>query len=369
MKRLAGLCVLLLMSAALIVPGLAAAQNTPPVQLIQVTGEQVIARLSPDGHTLAAIDNIQVHADYQVVPLHLPIQLVDLDTGKVLWLTGFTDHAWDIAFTPDGTRLISLHGNGEIIVWDVASRIAIADYHGMPGMRGIAVLPDGNSAVIRLATQYALLSRWDLTNGTITGLWTMPYQTYAEFQAQMSNGNIPDGVAALTAAPDGTWIAVASFYGRIWHWDVATGQPTVLVDTQNTLPMFNIRNLNFTADGSTLIYLDNQASVINVVDTASGDVKESIPANTRFEPAVSADGSRMIWLDKDSKTLTQWDNGTVTDLGIDLSSLTLPDGVSLAPSSPTPALFLTPDGTRLIFTGFFAPGLGANVIAVIDLAR
>jgi WD40 repeat protein len=366
MKRLVVVCVLLLMSAALIVPGMAAAQNAP-VQLIPVTGEQVISALSPDGHTLAVIDNINLHNNYEVIPLHLPIQLVNLDTGKVLWLSGFTDNAWDVAFTPDGARLVSLHGNGEIFVWDIASRTEIEHFWGLPGMRGIAILPDGNTAIIRLPTLWAQLNRWDLTTGYITAVWTLHYDTYAEFNAQMSSGGIPEGIVSLTSAPDGTWLAVASTYGRIWHWDVATGEPTVLVNTQNTLPMFNIRSLHFTADGSALIYLDNQADVINVVDTSTGTVKESIPANTRFDPAVSADGSRIIWLDKDSGTLKQWQNGTLSDLPVDLSSVSLPDGVSMAPSSLTPALFLTPDGKRLIFAGFYAPDIGANVIAVIDL--
>jgi WD40 repeat protein len=367
MKRLVVVCVLLLMIAAWIGPGAAAAQNAP-VQLIQVTGEQVIARLSPDGHTLAVIDNVNMHVDYEVIPLHLPIQLVNLDTGKVLWLSGFTDHAWDVAFTPDGARLVSVHGNGEIFVWDIASRTEITHFRGLPGMRGIAILPDNNTAIIRMPTLWAQLNRWDLTTGFITGVWTQPYKTYAEFQAQFANGAIAEGIATLAAAPDGTWLAVASTYGRIWRWDLTTGEPTVLVDTQNTLPMFNIRSLTFTTDGSTLVYLDNQADVINLVDTATGAVNESIQANTRFDPAVSADGSRIIWLDKDSGTLKQWQDGTTSDLAVDLSSVPLPDDVSMAPTSPTPAMFLTPDGKRLIFTGFYAPDIGANVIAVIDLA-
>jgi WD40 repeat protein len=366
MKRLTVLCVLLFMSVALIGPGMAAAQ-TAPVQLIPVTGELTIAKLSPDGHTLAVIDNVTFHNDYEVIPLHLPIQLVDLDTGKLLSLSGFTDNAWDVAFTPDGARLVSVHGNGESIVWDVASGTEITRFWALPGMRGIAILPDGNTAVIKMQTQPPLLSRWDLTTGYITALWTLQYDTYAEFRAQYAGGGIPDGAAALAAAPDGTWLAVASTYGRIWHWDLTTGEPTVLVDTENTLPMLNIRSLTFTTDGSTLIYLDNQADVINLVDAATGAVKEAIPANTKLDPAVSADGSRIIWLDKDSGTLKQWQNGTTSDLAVDLSSVALPEGVSIAPVSPTPALFLTPDGARLIFTGFYAPDTGANVIAVIDL--
>ena len=366
MRRLMVVCILLLMIAALIGPGAAAAQSAP-VQLIPVTGELTIAKLSPDGHTLAVIDNVAMHVDYEVVPAHLPIQLVNVDTGEVTQLTGFTDYAWDVAFTPDGARLISLHGNGEIIVWDVASGTEIEHFWGLPGMRGIAILPDGNTAVIRQPTLWPQLYRWDLTTGTITGVWTIHYATYAEFSAQMSGGGIPEGIASLASAPDGSWLAVASSRGRIWHWDVTTGQPTVLVDTDNTLPMFNVMNLTFTADGSTLIYLDRQANLINLIDAASGAVKEAIPANTRFNPAVSADGSRIIWLDKDTMTFKQWQNGTTSDLAVDLSSAAPPDGVTMAPSSQTPALFLTPDGTRLIFAGFFARDSGDNVIAVIDL--
>ncbi len=121
------------------------------MRLIPVMGEMVITKLSPDGHLLVAIDNINLHNGYEVIPAHLPVQLVNLDTGDVTRLTGFTDHAWDAAFTPDGTKLVTLHGNGEIIVWDVASGTEITRFWGLPGMRGIALLPDGNTAVIRLS--------------------------------------------------------------------------------------------------------------------------------------------------------------------------------------------------------------------------
>ncbi len=366
MRRLIMLFMALMMIAVLIVPGTAGAQDAP-VRLIPVMGEMVIAKLSPDGHLLVAIDNINLHNGYEVVPAHLPVQLVNLDTGDVTRLTGFTDHAWDAAFTPDGTKLVTLHGNGEIIVWDVASGTELTRFWGLPGTRGIAILPDNNTAVIRPQSMWAQLNRLDLTTGFITGVWTIHYDSYAEFQAQYADGKIPEGVATLVAAPDGTWLAVASSYGRIWHWDMATGQPTVLVDTENTLPMFNVMSLNFTADGSSLIYLDRQADTINVIDAATGAAKETIQTNSRFDPAVSADGSRIIWLDSDSGTFKQWENGTVSDLPVDLSSVSLPDGVTIAPSTPTPSLFLTPDGTQLIFTGFFAPDLGANVMAVIDL--
>ncbi len=227
----------LLIGAAL--PGSAGAQDDPAVRVVPVMGELLIAELSPDGHTLAVFDNVNFHNDYEVIPEHLPIQLVDLDSGEVSWLLGFSDHAWAVAFSPDSTRLVSAHGNGEVFLWDVASHTMISQLWGYPGMRALALLPDNNTLIANMSTTYTQIGQWDLTTGYMTALMMDRYATYGEFRAQVESSPA-NGVIGLDVAPDGETLAAVTSYGRIWRWDLTTHEPTLLVDTENTQPMLDI---------------------------------------------------------------------------------------------------------------------------------
>ncbi len=77
------------------------------------------------------------------------------------------------------------------------------------------------------------------------------------------------------------------------------------------------------------------------------------------------DGSRIFWFDKEAAMIKQWEAGKITDLNLPPVPLTA--DLDPAPASPMPVLFLTPDGTRLVFTGFEALGSGINAVAIIDL--
>jgi WD40 repeat protein len=344
--------------------GTAAAQE-PSVRFIPVVGELLLSKLSPDGHTLAVFENAQVHNGYEVVDRYLPIQLVNLDTGEVTRLEGFTDYAFDVAFSADGTRLVSVHGNGEIIVWDLATGTPLNRFWGFPGTRPISLLPDGNTLIGRTSSSVTQLGQWDLTTGYITAILQLHYASFAEVQAQWANG-MPDAAINFSVGPDGQSLAVLTSYGRIWRWDLQTGEPTLLLDSEAEHPMLYILNLTFTADSATLIYLDRQSGVIHFMDAMTGAETNTLQVVARYEPAISPDGRVLVWVDKDTGMLKRWDAAqpdTVTDLMAPPVSGDLPP----APTSTLPVLFMTPDGSRLVFAGYAALGIGDNMIAVIDL--
>jgi WD40 repeat protein len=344
--------------------GTAAAQE-PQVRLISVAGELLISTLSPDGHTLAVFENAQVHDDWEVVDRYLPIQLVNLDTGEITRLEGFTDYAFDVAFSADGTRLVSVHGSGEFIVWDLAAGTPLHRFWGLPGIRGIGLLPDGNTLITRLSPNLIQFGQWDLTTGYITAILQFHYDSFAEFQAQFESG-MPDWTAGFAVAPDGESMAVLTAYGRIWRWDLKTGEPVLLLDSETETPTLYVRNLAFAADGTMIIYLDRKAGVIHLMDAATGTEINAIPADTVGEPAISPDGSVLVWLENGTYTLKRWD-ATQPDTITDLLTPPFSDALPLVPSSASPVLFMTPDGSRLVFAGFLARDTGDNMIAVIDM--
>jgi WD40 repeat protein len=201
----------------------------------------------------------------------------------------------------------------------------------------------------------------------VTAFLTHRYATYGEFMERMSGGTIPDTTLAFALSPDGTTLAEATMYGRIWLWDLESSQPRLLRDTEEERPRLPIRDLTFTADGARLIYLDRDAEAILAMDVATGQETVLVETTTKMNPAVSADGAQLAWVDEDEWAIAIWHAALPTSLvSIPLSDL--PELESGRGYRRGP-LHFTPDGTRLIFAGFYAPDTGQNAILVIDLGQ
>jgi WD40 repeat protein len=83
------------------------------------------------------------------------IRIFDLRTGKLVdVLIGHTDVVNSLAVSPDGSRLVSASGAGDLsaIIWDVASKKALHRLRGhKDAIGGVAFTPDGTHVVTRRA--------------------------------------------------------------------------------------------------------------------------------------------------------------------------------------------------------------------------
>lgn len=353
--------------AALVTP--AAAQSGPTVRVIPVSGQMLLSALSPDGRTLAVFENPQV-LDFVVDPLALPIRLIDLESGTTTLLGGHTDYATAAVFTSDGARLITAHGNGDLLVWDVASATIAQRILGFPGATPISLAADDRTLATRLAAVITQVTIWDLSSGQITHVLTPRLETYKEYQELFLARPVPESPAAMVLSPDGSTLWVASVYGRVWRWDVASSSSTLVVDNPSERPDFPIRALSITADGSALIYHDRTAGQTVILDTASGRVRETIAVTTQLPPAVTPDGRRIAWFDRDTLTFSVWDaaqGGAPQPLAVDFASIAVDQEALSIPPSGLPILYFTPDGQQLIFAGFLNADARDNAVLVIDL--
>ena len=136
--------------------------------------------------------------------------------------TGNSGGVESLTFSPDGQTLASMYKNGEIILWDVATRQNIRSFMGggetggLGMMTGLAFSPDGKSLVSKV-------------NGMTITLWDVATGQSIEVVKDLGFGN---GMALM---PDGKMLA----YGQcaeldsgprcaryeIILWDVATRQP------------------------------------------------------------------------------------------------------------------------------------------------
>ncbi|MBX3376149.1 MAG: serine/threonine protein kinase [Phycisphaeraceae bacterium] len=108
--------------------------------------------VSPDGRTVAV--------GYR----KRAIGLFDLPTRTHLAdLTGHSELPWNLAFSPDGTMLLSCTAAGSLKFWDVASRVCLATFRddGHGWIMPVAFIP-GSTRVL-VGHQFRGVSIWDTT--------------------------------------------------------------------------------------------------------------------------------------------------------------------------------------------------------------
>jgi WD40 repeat protein len=174
-------------------------------------------------------------------------------------------------FTEDGKRVITLHDNGEVRVWDAAAGKPIKPVLQLPerGTRHLA--PDGKT----LATVgYARLDLWDLATGKLLGTAKL-------------GGSETDVRLAFRA--DGQMLAVFGPDAG-GHEEVRVlAVPSLKV--QATFRQDRIRNLLFSPDGKTLLTMTGE-SPMKLWDTTTGKQLAFVKGQGAYQTAAfSPDGT------------------------------------------------------------------------------
>ena len=171
---------------------------------------------SPDGHTIAIASELM--AD---------VALWDTGTDRLSFLKGHTQTVRQVAFSPDGTRLVSGGFDEFAIVWDVQRQLAITRLFGHSSeLYTVAYTPDGRTIATGSRDRQVLL--FDAAEQPFTG-----------------HVNRINGVAV---SPDGKLLASASKDTTVIVWETATRRP-VKVLTGNSARVVDV---TFSPDGKLL---------------------------------------------------------------------------------------------------------------------
>jgi len=161
-----------------------------------------------------------------------------------------------LAFTPDGTRILSAGDDGEARLWSVDSGETLHVFNGHKGsVTSLAVSGDGTQALTGGADRTV---RWlDLTNGT----------EIAEFRGHGSLVHavafIPGGHEAISAAEDQSiWHWNLDTKADVGHFEVRSIPPTPKADTLNQM------GARFNKDGTRLL-LSGYNGTVHLIDTVN----------------------------------------------------------------------------------------------------
>jgi len=160
------------------------------------------------------VGNLQYSPDQKfIAAAHGPfISLIDLDSKKIVHtFEGHLGAVIDIAFSPDGSQLISAGFDGKAIVYDTNTGETITEYleHGQWAL-GVAYTPDGEYATTagtNAGTGNSVLI-WDPDTGETIKTLPLPVNTVS--------------FTALEYSPDGKWLVAGDADGRMYIWDAET---------------------------------------------------------------------------------------------------------------------------------------------------
>ncbi len=149
---------------------------------------------SPDGRMVATgSDNIIIW---------------DAETHAKLARFAHRDLVNDLAFSPDSKRLFSAHGDGAILVWDVAEKEIARNFAAHSGVvRTVSFSADGKT--VASASEDRSIILWDVATGLKRGV--------------LAGQGAPFTGATLSS--DGKLVISADIYGQVMAWDAATRLP------------------------------------------------------------------------------------------------------------------------------------------------
>lgn len=237
--------------------------------------------LSPDGRMFATLRTAGAAWHTWLAGQVYSLELWSVPKGTLLW-TADAPVLRLLAFSPDGTRLLGVTGEGSTVLWDAATGLVKTSLQTVPpkanfGVFGqVVFLPDGRSLLAGVATLgggippmavSGAIQQWDTKTGSL--LRTLPGQTNA--------------VRCLAISAAGQELAAANDVNgqssTVNLLDVASGELRRVMDFGSN--SWWITSLAFSADGKTLASgeaMHDGTGQIRFWEVASGKVQRTLTA-------------------------------------------------------------------------------------------
>ncbi|MBI1291482.1 hypothetical protein GC173_09600 [bacterium] len=277
--------------------------------------------------------------------------LWDAETGEVVReFAGHTRTVESVAFSPDGTRVLTGSTDHTARLWDASTGAVLRTFTGHTyHVNSVAFSPDGTRVLTGSSDNSARL--WDPSTGAV--LRTFTGHTY--------------DVSSVAFSPDGTRVLTGSSDGRARLWDASTGAE-LRTFTGHTSPVTSVA---LSPDGTRVLAGEAFGdSTARLWDANTGEQLLTLVGHsgTVSSVAFSPDGSHVLTGSSD-KTARLWDARTGAELRTFSGHTNAITYVAFSPDS-TQVLTGSRDGTvRWWPSGLRTPHTKAKVLIVAGGGR
>ncbi|MFH2205112.1 MAG: cytochrome c peroxidase [Elusimicrobiota bacterium] len=225
-----------------------------------------------------------------------PVLSAAADSPSLAVWKGHTHHVYGAAFTPDGSRVLSVSEDRTVRVWDVASGKVLATWRGHTGeVLAVAISPDGKYALS--GGEDRLLKIWDISSG----------RELASLPGHQGE------IRAIAISPDGRLAATTSYAGELKLWDIRERREAATLQ-QGALA--HAAAVAFSPDGKRLLTGQGDKT-LRLWDVAA---RRQLAvwrghANKVMAVAFSPDGRRALSGGRDN-TLRLWDTADGSGLAV-----------------------------------------------------
>ncbi len=287
---------------------LAAGLLTGTVQIYEAATGSVLASLdipgqlnrllfSPDGHYLAAAS------------ISNTVKLWETTSWEEHFETTAPSYGWtfgnNLAFTPDGSRLLVVDNDGNLKIWGVEKGNLLGEG---AGFGEIAISPDGSRLATSSGSQGTIIVR-DFSAAMDLNNQGRPISLSLPIQATLSGHN--SFVQQLAFSPDGSLLASTALDGtaRVWSLGSQGGEELIAL----TGHVGNLAGVDFSPDGRRLATAGADGSV-RIWDIVGGELHLPVMHSQRvYSVKVSPDGRYLLTASWDG-TARLWDFSTGKEL-------------------------------------------------------